>query len=97
MFTIEFTSEAFTDLAELRKFDQSRVVVAIETQLSHEPTKATRNKKRLRPNKLGEWELRVEDFRVFYDVQLSSRTVNIVAISRKQGSQLWIRGEKFDL
>jgi hypothetical protein len=57
MFTIEFTYEAFTDLAELRKFDQSRVVVAIETQLSHEPTKATKNKKRLRPNKLGEWEL----------------------------------------
>jgi mRNA-degrading endonuclease RelE of RelBE toxin-antitoxin system len=97
MYLIDFTPEAFGDLAELRKFDQSRVVAAIESQLSHEPTKQTRNRKRLRPNKLAEWALRVDEFRAFYDVLLDGSNVRIVAIGMKVGNELWIRGEKFDL
>ena len=97
MYAIDFTPEAFGDLTEVRKFDQSRVVMAIESQLSHEPTKQTRNRNRLRANKLAEWALRVDKFRVFYDVLLDSETVKIVAIGSKEGNKLWIRGEKFDL
>jgi mRNA-degrading endonuclease RelE of RelBE toxin-antitoxin system len=97
MYLIDFTPEAFNDLAELRKFDQSRVVAAIESQLSHEPTKQTRNRKRLRPNKLAEWALRVDEFRVFYDVIFDGGTVKIVAIGTKKRNELWIRGEKFEL
>lgn len=97
MHTIDFTHEAFGDLNELRKFDQSRIVAAIESQLSHEPSKQTRNRKRLRPNKLAEWALRVDEFRVFYDIRVVGEAVNIVAIGKKDGNELWIRGEKFEL
>jgi len=97
MYRIDFTPEAFGDLAELRRFDQARVVAAIESQLSHEPTKQTRNRKRLRPNKLAEWALRVDKFRVYYDVRLEGEAVKIIAIGLKQGNELWVRGEKFEL
>jgi mRNA-degrading endonuclease RelE of RelBE toxin-antitoxin system len=97
MYRIEFTPEAFGDLAALRKYDQSRVTASIESQLSYEPNKQTRNRKPLRPNKLAEWVLRIDTFRVFFDVFLDSETVKIVAVGVKEGNVLWIRGERFDL
>ena len=97
MYLIEFTEEAADDVAGLRRFDQVRVMGAIETQLSHEPAKQTRNRKRLRPNRLAEWALRVDNFRVFYDVGLSEQIVRIVAVGEKIGNELQIRGEKFEL
>jgi mRNA-degrading endonuclease RelE of RelBE toxin-antitoxin system len=97
MYQVDFTPEAFEDLAQLRKYDQSRVISAIDSQLSHEPAKQTRNRKRLRPNQLAEWALRVDNFRVFYDVNLSETSVAVVALGEKVGNELWIRGEKFDL
>jgi mRNA-degrading endonuclease RelE of RelBE toxin-antitoxin system len=97
MFQIEFTPEAIDDLRLLRKFDQQQIVAAIETQLSHEPTQETRNRKRLRPNQLAEWELRVGAFRVFYDVDEDNEEVKIEAIGHKQGSILFIHGEEYEL
>ena len=97
MYEIKFTPEAFDDLAMLRKYDQSRIVAATESQLSHEPDRQTRNRKRLRPNKLAEWVLRVNTFRVFYDILLDSGIVKVVAVGVKKGSDLFIRGEKFEL
>jgi mRNA-degrading endonuclease RelE of RelBE toxin-antitoxin system len=95
VYLIEFTEDAAHDVASLRKFDQVRVMSAVETQLSHEPAKQTR--KRLRPNRLAEWALRADNFRVFYDVSLSEQIVRVVAVGEKIGNELHIRGEKFEL
>ncbi len=54
MFRIELTREAAEDLGALRTFDARRVVAAMESQLIHEPTRETRNRKQLRPNELAE-------------------------------------------
>jgi hypothetical protein len=62
MFRIELTPEAADDLGSMRTFDARRVVAAMESQLTHEPTRETRNRKQLRPNELAEWELRVDVF-----------------------------------
>ncbi len=97
MYRIELTSEALEDLAPLRKFDLRRVVDEIEVQLRDEPTSETRKRKRLRPNQLAEWELRVEGFRVFYDVFLEASVVKVLAVGSKVGNQLFIHGEKYDL
>jgi mRNA-degrading endonuclease RelE of RelBE toxin-antitoxin system len=97
MYRIDFTTEAAEDLASFRTFDQRRVVAEIETQLSHEPTRETRNRKRLRPNPLAEWELRVEVFRVFYDFLPDDQIVKVVAIGYKEGNVLFIHGEEFEL
>ena|SRR5437867_7077498 len=97
MFTIEFTPEAVEDLQWLRKFEQQQVVDSIQQNLQHEPDKETRNRKRLRPNRLAEWELRVGDCRAFYDVDRGVAIVKIVAVGTKQGNKLFIRGKEYEL
>jgi mRNA-degrading endonuclease RelE of RelBE toxin-antitoxin system len=97
MFRIELTPEAMDDLESMRTFDQRRVAAALEARLAHEPTRETKNRKRLRPNALAEWELRVEAFRVFYDVLAVDEIVKVVAIGVKDGNDLFIHGEKYEL
>jgi mRNA-degrading endonuclease RelE of RelBE toxin-antitoxin system len=95
MFRIDLTPEAADDLASIRTFDARRIVAAMESQLMHEPTRETRNRKRLRPNRLAEWELRVDVFRVFYDIM--DEVVKVVAIGLKQGNELFVHGERYEL
>ena len=97
MFQIEFTPEAVDDLRLLRKYAQRQIVAAIESQLPTQATQETRNRKRLRPNQLAEWELRVGDFRVFYDVDPDRAVVKIEALGYKQGSKLFVHGEEYEL
>ena len=81
----------------MRKFDQVKITQAIRSQLTHEPNQPTHNRKRLRPNPLAEWELRVDEFRVFYDVDLTANRVNVAAIGYKQGSKLFVHGQEYQL
>lgn len=80
---------AESELAELRTFDRRQLLDAMASQLAHEPTQATRNRKRLdRLTPSFEhvppiWELRVGDFRVFYDVDETINIVNVRAVRRK--------------
>ena len=97
MFRIALTPEANEDLGSMRSFDQRRVVGAMETHLAHEPTRETRNRKRLRPNQLAEWELRVDAFRIFFDVLAAEKLVKVVAIGVKEGNDLFIHGDKYEL
>jgi len=46
---------------------------------------------------LAEWELRVDDFRVFYDLDVEAEVVKIEAIGFKQGSKLLVHGEEYEL
>ena len=97
MFRIVFTPEAIDDLRQFRKYDQQHVVAAIETQLLHQPAHETRHRKRLRPNALAEWELRVQTFRVFYDVDVAQTVVKIAAVGSKEGNTLFLHGEEYQL
>ena len=57
----------------------------------------TRNRKRLRPNDVAEWELRIGKYRVFYNVEKHVLIVSIEAIGFKVGNVLYIRGKRRDL
>jgi len=97
MFRIELTPEAVEDLRLLRKFDQQQIIAAIESQLPDQAGQETLNRKRLRPNQLAEWELRVGDFRVFYDIDHDNAAVKIKAVGYKQGRKLFVHGEEYEL
>jgi mRNA-degrading endonuclease RelE of RelBE toxin-antitoxin system len=97
MFQVKFNARASSYLREMRKFDQVRIAQAIRGQLTHEPNQPTQNRKRLRPNPLAEWELRVDEFRIFYDVDLTSNQVSVAAIGHKQGSKLFVHGQEYQL
>ena len=80
---------AESELAELRTFDRRLLLDAMESQLAHQPTQATRNRKRLDgltpkfEHVPPVWELRVGVFRIFYDVDESIHVVNVRAVRRK--------------
>lgn len=80
-----------------RKREQTRIIEGIENQLTHQPTQETRNRKKLRPNRVAEWELRVDKFRIFYDLDEAGKVVKIEAVGYKKGSRLFIHGEEYSL
>ena len=87
--TLRFAKGGIRDLRRIRAFDRRRMVEATETQLSEEPTAPTRNRKvlvNLLPPWGGDlpvWELRVGEYRVFYDVAEDEEVVYLRAIRKK--------------
>ena len=74
------------------------LLAEIEVQLSHEPLVGTPRRKRLRPNPVAPWKLRVRHMRVFYDVsQGDNAVVSILAIGVKRGNTLFIEGHEIKL
>ncbi len=94
MYQIEFTPEALDDLAAFKKSEQNEILDGVEEQLRFEPTIETRNRKRMRPNPVAEWELRIGRFRVLYNVEGEVKIVSTEAIGIKLGSNLVFRGKK---
>ena len=63
--------------------------------MADEPVVETRNRKKLRPNRTAEWEVRIEGFRVFYDSDADQEIVEVKVVGRKMGSKLTVRGKEF--
>ncbi|HJT31592.1 MAG TPA: type II toxin-antitoxin system RelE/ParE family toxin [Pirellulales bacterium] len=96
-FVLEFTQSALDDLAHFRKYEQTLIVDQIEIQLSYEPAVQTRNRKPLEESELAEWELRIGDYRVFYDVNRAGASVKVKAIGYKEHGTFYLRGKEYDL
>jgi hypothetical protein len=73
------------------------VLDQIEVQLTYQPDVETRNRKRLRPNPLAPWELRIGEICVFYDVTADALSVRVIAVGQKEGNRLMIGGEEISL
>ena len=76
---------------------QNEILDAIDSHLRYEPTVETRNRKPLRDSEMAEWELRVGNARVFYDVDDVVRIVSIQAIGEKRGNRIYFRGRQGEL
>ena len=89
MYEILFSDAVEEDLAGIRPYDQVRILDAIDEQLSHEPETRTRNRKMLThfiPTFEADppvWELRVGEYRIFYDVNLGENKVCVRAVRHK--------------
>jgi mRNA-degrading endonuclease RelE of RelBE toxin-antitoxin system len=89
MFTIEYVEDVAEDLARLTAYRRKAILDAIEKRLQHEPHVETRHRKRL-PALVPPWEhvppvweLRIGEYRVFYDIQEAEETVKIRAVRHK--------------
>lgn len=79
------------ELRSLRAYDQTLILEGIEEHLARRPDGATRRKKVLEDFTAPEqwaaeppiWQLRVGDFRVFYDVDRERQVVWVRAVRRK--------------
>ncbi|OQY42403.1 MAG: addiction module toxin RelE [Anaerolineaceae bacterium 4572_78] len=98
MYEIEFTQEALGDLKSFKKFEQKKITSGIERQLKYEPIVETRNRFRMRPNDVAEWELRIGKYRVLYNVENDDvKIVSIEVIALKVDNLLFVRGKRRDL
>jgi mRNA-degrading endonuclease RelE of RelBE toxin-antitoxin system len=97
-YTIEYSPDTVDHLSALTARQRATVLTAVETQLGHEPSGETRNRKPMRPNNLAPWELRVGALRIYYDVEEDpERKVLIRAIGIKERNRLRIGRKEFEL
>jgi mRNA interferase RelE/StbE len=92
-YRISITEEAETQLQSLSAREQQILAAAIQSRLLHQPNTPTRAIKRMRPNPLAEFELRVGNLRALYNVE--GDEVVILVVGRKLGNQLIVEGEEF--
>jgi len=89
MFEIRLAKDVVKDLKRLSAFYRNQLLSAIEKQLTYEPMSLSKNRKmlvNLTPPWDAEppiWELRVGDYRVFYDVSEEEETVYVRAVRKK--------------
>jgi mRNA-degrading endonuclease RelE of RelBE toxin-antitoxin system len=89
MYAIRLARDVVKDIHKIPILYRAQIIDAIESQLSHSPMAASRKKKilvSLTPPWYAEppiWELRVGNYRVFYDVEQDSKTVFIRAVRLK--------------
>jgi mRNA-degrading endonuclease RelE of RelBE toxin-antitoxin system len=89
VFEIRFAESVEHDLRKIRVYYRKQILDAIEEQLAHEPDTITRNRKLLDnlvpPWQMVSpiWELRVGEYRVFYDISLTESVVYVRAVRRK--------------
>ena len=90
VFEIRFAEDVEEDLRNIRIYYRNQILDGIEQQLAHEPDTRTRNRKLLE-NLIPPWqpvapiwELRVGEYRVFYDVSPTESVVYVRAVRRKR-------------
>ena len=89
VYKITYSKAIADDLKSLGAPDRSQILDEIEVQLTHEPSRETRNRKIL----VGlvppwehvppVWELRIGGYRVFYDIDEKAKLVMVRAVRHK--------------
>lgn len=89
MYRIEIVADAIEEMKSIPAFHRRLIAAAIESKLPFEPARQTKNRKCLEGLVAGFehepplWELRVGEWRVFYDVDEEDRKVVVRAIRCK--------------
>jgi hypothetical protein len=99
-FSLSFSQDAIMHLDSIEPKYHGELRRAINEQLTHTPTEETRNRKPLQqPAPLAAtWEIRCgpdNRFRVFYDVDLESKSVQVLAVGVNDGNRPTIGGEEY--
>jgi mRNA-degrading endonuclease RelE of RelBE toxin-antitoxin system len=90
-YTIDLEQDAWDDLKIFRKGEQVKILKAIEIHLTYEPTRQSKSRiKRLRAGTQPPYRLRVDEFRVYYDVEEDDNVVIVYGIVHKKHSLAWL-------
>jgi mRNA-degrading endonuclease RelE of RelBE toxin-antitoxin system len=97
-YRIELTAEARDHLNDLSARERATVTATARQQLTHDPSRPTRNRKPMRPNALAPWVLRIGRLRVYYEVaEQPVPCVTIRAIGVKLRERVLVGGVEIDL
>jgi addiction module RelE/StbE family toxin len=89
-YEIILAPEAVQDLKLLDSYQRAKIKDMIEVHLRHEPTKTSKSRiKRLRGLRRPQYRLRIDDFRIFYDIE--ENRVEILAIILKSKAAEWFK------
>ncbi|OQX16444.1 MAG: hypothetical protein BWK80_40155 [Desulfobacteraceae bacterium IS3] len=94
IYQIEITDDAKTDMSFFEMYERKIILAGIKEQLTHEPLKETKNRKKLRDNPIAAWELRIGRYRIFYEVNKNIVTVTVVSVAMKRHNVLYIRNKE---
>jgi mRNA-degrading endonuclease RelE of RelBE toxin-antitoxin system len=89
-FEIRIDPEAEAQIRALPARERRALVDTILAKLVDQPTTPTKAVKRLRPNPIAKFELRVGELRVLYNVE--DEIVHLVVVGRKVGNKLIVDG-----
>jgi mRNA-degrading endonuclease RelE of RelBE toxin-antitoxin system len=92
-FAIRYSKVAVVQLKSLRPFDRTAILDQIEQYLSVNPILASKSKvKQLRQPAPNQYRLRVGEFRIFYDVDLTNETVDVIQVLSKKDAMDYLEG-----
>jgi mRNA-degrading endonuclease RelE of RelBE toxin-antitoxin system len=94
-YRITITEVAAPQLRAFTAHDRRIIESAITARLTDQPAMPTRSIRQLRPNPLAGFELRVQHFRVLYNVESETEDVLLLLIGVKVGNKLIVEGEEF--
>jgi mRNA-degrading endonuclease RelE of RelBE toxin-antitoxin system len=97
MRSVELTPDAVRQFKALPKWARPAIKEALHMHLVlDDPARATRNKFRLRRASIyADYELRVDDWRIFY--RLEGDLVVVTLLGEKRGNLLIVEGEELNL
>ncbi|HHY56964.1 MAG TPA: type II toxin-antitoxin system RelE/ParE family toxin [Chloroflexi bacterium] len=103
-YKIKYTATAIRHLQRYRKHEQKSILDNVDRQLEFEPDLPSRNRKQLNINPIGTWELRIGQFRIFYDIIMETDEdgqavgmVKVKAVGHKEHNRLFIGDKEFRL
>jgi mRNA-degrading endonuclease RelE of RelBE toxin-antitoxin system len=97
-FRIEYAPATIAHLKALTARQQSIVLDGVVRHLSVDPNAEMRRRKRMRPNPLASWELRLGNLRVYFDIVSEPEPLVVVlAVGMKDGNVVRIGKRSIDL
>jgi mRNA-degrading endonuclease RelE of RelBE toxin-antitoxin system len=81
-FSVDITQNVWGDLRYFRAYEQRIITDGIRTYLTTEAGTETNKRKQLEPNDIAIWELRIDHYRVFYDIDGMQVYVIAIALQR---------------
>ena len=95
-FAVRFVPSADEDLGCYQAQEQRLILDAIGKFLEADADGESNRRKHLRPNPLAPWELRIGDYRIFYEMKPEG-LVRVLAVGHKVHNDLFIRGERVEI
>jgi mRNA-degrading endonuclease RelE of RelBE toxin-antitoxin system len=94
-YSVQFTPEAARQLRALRASERVKIADRRLRILSVNPTLTSKARvKRLRDEVFPPFRLRVDEYRVFYDVEEEKQTVMIYAVVGKDEANEWLTSQQ---
>jgi mRNA-degrading endonuclease RelE of RelBE toxin-antitoxin system len=91
-YEIQLSLDAVDDLRSLKANIRARILDAIERSLRYEPDKESKSRiKHLKGLSSPQYRLRVDDYRIYYDI--TGNIIGIVALVSKEASVSWLERE----